>query len=122
MWSIFVSAVIIMKGKIMDIFNRLDKKEAIDYLGLDAKTFENYFRFAGEFSCLPRAGGKGKFYFDKAHLEEWRASYQWRTIELTIDDYALCLDFALAQHFRGYVLRSDVNNGHQTFHAASSPA
>ncbi len=33
-------------------------------------------------------------------------------MELTLADYALCLDFALAQHFRGYVL-SDWGIGRQ---------
>ncbi len=31
-------------------------------------------------------------------------AFKWRTVELTFKDYSLCLDFALAQHFRGYVL------------------
>ncbi|MFC2004856.1 helix-turn-helix transcriptional regulator [Chloroflexota bacterium] len=90
----------------------LTKAEAIEYLGLDDKTFDNYFRNAGEFRCLERINGRGRFYFDEDELEEWLDSFRWRTVKLTIDDYALCLDFALAQHFRGYVL-SDWGTGRQ---------
>lgn len=81
----------------------LTKKEAIEFLGLDSKLFENYFRNASEFNCLKRAGG-GRFYFDKELLQNWLDDYKWRTIELNMADYQLCLDFALAQHFRGYVM------------------
>jgi hypothetical protein len=82
----------------------LTKTEAVSFLGLDEKTFDNYFKNAGEFPCLDRANGRGRFYFDQDVLLDWQNSYKWRTVELNIADYALCLDFALAQHFRGYVL------------------
>ncbi len=36
----------------------------------------------------------------------------WRTVDLNKDDYALCLDFALAQHFRNYV-QLDFGTGRQ---------
>ncbi len=82
----------------------LTKREAIKFLGIEEKTFDNYFRNAGEFSCLPRKSGKGRYYFKKSELENWLKDFKWRTVELDINDYALCLDFALAQHFKGYVL------------------
>lgn len=81
----------------------LSKVEAIKFLGLDDKTFENYFKNAGEFSCLPRKG-KERFLFDEDELKRWKENLAWRTVKLDFDDYALCLDFALAQHFRGYVV------------------
>ena len=71
---------------------------------MEEKTFENYFQNADEFKCLERRNGRGRYLFDQRELRKWQESYKWRTIELTFDDYALCLDFALAQHFRGYVL------------------
>ena len=82
----------------------LTKRQAVDFLALDQKVFDNYFQFASEFNCLERQGGRGRFYFSQVALEEWKASYTWRTVELTLDDYSLCLDFALAMHIRGYVL------------------
>lgn len=88
----------------MNMDKTLTKKEAVNFLGLDEKTFDNYFKNAAEFSSLDRNGGKGRFHFSESKLSEWKNSYKWRTIELSKNDYALCLDFALAQHFRGYVL------------------
>ena len=90
----------------------LPKKQAVEFLGLDEKTFDNYFKNAKEFSCIKRNGKKGRFLFDKSCLQEWADGIKWRMVELDKDDYALCLDFALAQHFRGYVL-SDFGSGRQ---------
>lgn len=82
----------------------LSKKDAIIYTGLDPKTFDNYFKNAEEFKCLERNGSHDRFMFLEEDLTEWKKNYERRTINLTKADYALCLDFALAQHFRGYVL------------------
>src|SRR3989344_3443364 len=90
----------------------LPKKQAVEFLGLDEKTFDNYFKNAKEFSCIKRNGKKGRFLFDKSCLQEWADGIKWRMVELDKDDYALCLDFALAQHFRVYVL-SDFGSGRQ---------
>jgi len=90
----------------------LKKREAVEFLGLDEKLFENYFKNACEFSCLERNNGRGRFLFDKDDLEKWLRDYRWRTVELDINDYRLCLDFALAQHFRGYVI-SDFGTARQ---------
>jgi hypothetical protein len=82
----------------------LTRREAVEFLGLDDKTFDNYFKNADEFKCLERQNNRGRYLFNQRVLQEWHNGFKWRTVELTIDDYALCLDFALAQHFRGYVL------------------
>lgn len=82
----------------------LTKKEAVEFLGLDEKTFTNYFKNAGEFPCIERTRNRGRFMFDKQALQRWKEQNAWRTVELTQKDYALCLDFALAMHFKGYVL------------------
>lgn len=82
----------------------LTKKEAIKFLGLDDKTFDNYFQNADEFKCLARHNGRGRFLFEQKVLQKWLDDFKWRTVELNFEDYAICLDFALAQHFRGYVL------------------
>jgi hypothetical protein len=90
----------------------LTKKEAVEFLRLDDKTFDNYFKNADEFKCLERKTGKGRFYFSQNDLQQWKEGYKWRAVELTLKDYSLCLDFAMAQHFRGYVL-SDWSTGRQ---------
>ena len=89
----------------------LSKKDAIAFLGLDEKTFENYFKNALEFPCLERVG-KGRFYFEEETLKKWKSGLAWRTVELDKKDYALALDFALAMHFRSYV-QSDFGTGRQ---------
>jgi len=90
----------------------LTRNEAIAFLGLDSKVFDNFFRVAGEFDALPRQGNRGFFYFDKEKLGEWKKNYDSRAFTLEIEDYAKCVDFALAMHFRGYVL-SDWGTGRQ---------
>ena len=90
----------------------LNKREAIAYTKLDEKMFNNFFSVANEFDCQKRVNDRGRFYFDKEILENWLKERKWRTVDLTIEDYAQCLDFALAQHFRGYVL-SDWGTGRQ---------
>lgn len=90
----------------------LKRKEAIEFLNLDEKTFDNYFKNAEEFGSLRREGSRGRFSFDEGELKKWLESYQWRTVELDFEDYIVCLDFAMAQHFRGYVL-SDWGTGRQ---------
>ncbi len=90
----------------------LTKKQAIELLGLEEKTLENYFKNAAEFSAEPRPNNRGIFKFDKAKLLEWKQNYNWRTVKLNKDDYAQCLDFALAIHFKEYVV-SDFGTGRQ---------
>ncbi|MFA6099841.1 MAG: hypothetical protein WC750_03075 [Patescibacteria group bacterium] len=89
----------------------INKKQALAYTGLDKKTFENYV-IGQEFKCLPRKGNRGRFYFDEDELLNWLTTKAQRTVELDLEDYALCLDFALAQHFRHYVT-SDFGTGRQ---------
>jgi len=81
----------------------ISKSEAVKFLKIDVKIFDNYFKNADEFTSLPRKG-KGRFLFDEEELKQWNEDRKWRTVDLNFEDYALCLDFALAQHFRGYVL------------------
>ncbi len=99
-------------AKIKIMSKLLTKKEAVKFLGLDDKTFDNYFKNATEFPCIDRNGGRGRFYFDENVLRKWKDSLAWRTVDLNKNDYALCLDFALAQHFRNYV-QSDFGTGRQ---------
>jgi len=89
----------------------LSRKEALAFTGLEKKFFDNYLS-ACEFTCLRRKNGRGRFYFDQDVLKEWMEKREWKMVDLTIDDYALCLDFALAQHFRSYVT-SDFGTGRQ---------
>lgn len=88
----------------------LSKTQAIEFLGLDTKTFDNFLK-ASEFESVPRIN-KGRFYFDKSVLTKWLEQFKWRTVTLNREDYVECLDFALAMHFRQYV-KSDFGTGRQ---------
>ncbi len=90
----------------------IPKAEAIILLGLPRKVFDNYYQSAFEFAPEPRINGRGFLKFDKEKLLEWKRDYENRTVVLNKDDYDLCLDFALAMHFRSYVL-SDFGTGRQ---------
>jgi hypothetical protein len=93
------------------MIDRLTKKDAEARIGLDDKTFMNYLN-AGEFQCLERNNGRGRYFFDPQVIDIWKKQQDENTVMLTKDDYALCLDFALAQHFRKYVT-SDFGTGRQ---------
>ena len=92
--------------------SRLTRREAIKLLDLDEKVFDNFFRSAREFEPFPRPNNRGRFYFDQQLLINWKKDYESRLFTLTKEDYAKCVDFALAMHFRGYVL-SDWGTGRQ---------
>lgn len=92
--------------------NILNRRQAVEFLKLDPKVFDNFFKSAGEFNALPRPGNRGFFKFDESKLRQWKSGYDWRTVELNKQDYDTCLDFALAMHFRGYVA-SDFGTGRQ---------
>lgn len=80
----------------------LTKREAQEFLGLEDAHFKNFLD-ADEFPLLPRKSG-GRYAFDKIKLEKWKEEYPARMVSLNINDYARCLDFALAQHARNYVM------------------
>src|SRR3989304_4809771 len=73
--------------------NRLTKAEAALLLGLDRKQFENFYSKGAEFD---------ETNMDKDKLIEWKKDYDSRCFMLSPEEYAKCLDFALAIHFRGY--------------------
>ena len=71
---------------------RLTKTEAARLLGMDQKQFDNFYRYAAEFGEE----------LDREKLLEWKREYDSRCFLLSTEEYAKCLDFALAIHFRGY--------------------
>jgi len=71
---------------------RLKKTEAARLLGMDQKQFDNFYKYAAEFGEE----------LDRERLLEWKREYDSRCFLLSIEEYAKCLDFALAIHFRGY--------------------
>jgi len=71
----------------------LTKSEAMRLLGMEDKQFKNFYSMGAEFE---------KTGMDRDRLLEWKRDYDSRCFMLSSDEYAKCLDFALAIHFRGY--------------------
>lgn len=89
----------------------IGRRAALELTGFDEAQFDNYCTSAREFACLPREP-RGRYYFDESALDRWLQEYRARVVNLSVEDYLVCLDFALAQHMRGYVL-SDWGSGRQ---------
>lgn len=71
----------------------LTKKEAIDFLGIPEKNFENYFKYSGEIKGVKKSNGR--WYFNKDQLIAWNTLRKNRTVKLTLDEYEKCFEFAI---------------------------
>jgi len=71
----------------------LTKSAAMRLLGMEPKQFNNFYRMGAEFEHTG---------MDRERLFEWKRDYDSRCFMLLPEEYAKCLDFALAIHFRGY--------------------
>ncbi|HRZ30477.1 MAG TPA: hypothetical protein P5274_02315 [Candidatus Paceibacterota bacterium] len=71
---------------------RLTKKEAINFLGIPEKDFDNYFKSSGEIRGY-KIGSR--WFFDKKVLESWNKMKENRTVKLKIKEYEKCFEFAI---------------------------
>lgn len=80
---------------------QITKREAIKYLEITEKDFENYFKFSKEI-----IGNKigSRYFFDKKYLENWKKLKENRTIELTMTEYEKCFEFAIKMVYGGLTL------------------
>jgi len=79
----------------------LKKKEAIEFLGISEKNFDNYFKFSKEITGKKKSG---RWYFDKKKLNEWKKSKHERTINLKIKEYEKSFEFAIKMVYGGLSL------------------
>lgn len=77
------------------------KKEAIEFLGISEKQFENYFKYSEEITGYKE---KNKWYFKKEELKKWKNTKKNRTIELSLEDYERCFEFAIRMVYGGMSL------------------
>jgi len=70
----------------------LGTKEAIEYLGIEKKEFENYFKFSKEIKGVKEGG---RFKFDKKDLDCWKKLKEKRTVVLSLAEYEKCFEFAI---------------------------
>jgi hypothetical protein len=76
----------------------LSKKEAIDFLEISPKEFENYFKNSGEFDGEKKGS---RWFFDKDNLSSWSKLKKDRTVILNLEDYEKCFEFALKMAYSG---------------------
>jgi len=76
----------------------MNSKEALEYLNIDKKAFENYFKKSGEIKAF-KQGGRWKF--KKKDLDEWNYLKNHRIITLTLEEYEKCFEFAMKVVYGG---------------------
>ncbi len=71
---------------------KLSKREAIEYLGIPPKNFDNYFKNSKEIKGFKE---RGRWYFDKKELNSWNNLRKNRIVKLTLSEYEKCFEFAI---------------------------
>ncbi len=81
--------------------SKISKADAVSYLGITLKEFNNYFNLSKEIS-----GEKirGRWYFERSELIEWKQLKDSRTINLARNDYEKCFEFAIRMAYGGMSL------------------
>lgn len=80
---------------------KLNKKEAIEFLGIPEKDFKNYFESSKEIQG-EKVGSR--WYFDKNKLSDWKNLKNDRTIDLSEEEYEACFEFAIKMVYGGLSL------------------
>jgi len=80
---------------------QLNKIEAIKYLGISAKDFDNYFKLSKEIKGFKRGV---RWFFDKSFLKDWLLMRKERTVYLDLSEYEKCFEFAIKMVYGGLSL------------------
>ena len=70
----------------------LNTSQAIKYLNIEKKEFQNYFKNSREINSVKT---NGRFWFDKDELDSWKNLKQSRIVILTLKEYEKCFEFAI---------------------------
>jgi hypothetical protein len=70
----------------------LSSKEAIEYLGIEKKEFENFFKNSKEIKSINK---NRRYFFDKLELDRWKDLKSSRMVTLTLSEYEKCFEFAI---------------------------
>lgn len=81
--------------------NLLNKKSAIEFLGISDSAFNNYQEYSKEISGIKISG---RWYFNKTALIGWKKLKESRTIKLSVKEYEKCFEFALRMVYGGLSL------------------
>lgn len=85
---------------------KFTRREAINYLNIDEKHFDNYFKNSKEIPSLKKTNGH--FEFDKSELDVWHNLKKSRTVFLSLNEYQKCFEFAIKM---AYSTRSSAGVG-----------
>lgn len=79
----------------------LNKKDAIDFLGISEGEFKNYHEYSKEISgeMIRR-----RWYFKKDKLNSWKILKENRTVKLSVKEYENCFEFAIKMVYGGLSL------------------
>lgn len=72
----------------------IGSKEAREYLSIDEKEFNNFFKNSREIPAFQEKKG-ARWKFKKSDLEKWKKLKGERTVELTLIEYEKCFEFAI---------------------------
>ncbi|MCX6722176.1 MAG: hypothetical protein NTY04_03225 [Candidatus Staskawiczbacteria bacterium] len=81
--------------------NLITKKEAIKLIEIPEKDFKNYHEFSEE---IKGRQINRRWYFDKNDLIIWKSLKENRTINLSIEEYEVCFEFAIKMVYGGLSL------------------
>lgn len=81
--------------------NMLSKKEALEFLEIDEKEFDNYHSISGE---IVGEKQRGRWFFGEQKLKDWKKLKIERTILLSIEEYQKCFQFAIKMVYGGLSL------------------
>ncbi len=71
---------------------KITRKQAIEFLAIPEKDFDNYFKNSGE---IKGAKEGARFYFEKDDLIKWNNLKKNRTVNLALKEYEKCFEFAI---------------------------
>ena len=86
---------------IMKNLNELTRKEAIEYLQIPEKHFDNFFKNSGEIKSFKKGS---RWCFLKTDLDFWKSLREERTITLSLKEYETCFEFAIKMVYGGLSL------------------
>lgn len=89
----------------MNPLDDLNKKEAIGFLGIPEKNFDNYVKNSKE---IPHYKKSKRFYFKKAELKRWNDLRKSRTVFLSLKEYQQCFILAIQM---AYTKKSSAGTG-----------
>jgi hypothetical protein len=95
--------------------DELTKTEAIEYLGISDKEFDNYFQKSEELKGYKKGA---RWYFDKQQLESWNKLRKDRTVMLNLKEYESCFEFAIKMVYSSKAMGGSIRGARSEMQAA----